>query len=147
LRGVTSSDTSRSIDALRSLPLFAALDDHALNDIAAVATPVEVSAGHVLMHAGQEGSGLFVLQEGDVVVELGSRTVSCGPGEFLGELALLVDGLVHTGRVRATTPVRCLAISRADFSALLERQPRLAVNMLRVLAKRLADTDRLLSPR
>jgi len=135
------------VESLRSLPLFATLDDDALARVAAVATEVEVAAGHVLMDAGSEGSGLLVLQDGCAVVEIGGRTIDCKAGDFLGELALLVDGLMHTGRVRATTPVRCLAIGRADFNTLLDEQPRIAVYMLRVLAGRLAATDELLSRR
>jgi CRP-like cAMP-binding protein len=133
------------IDSLRQLSLFADLDDPALAHIAAVATPLEVSSGHVLIHAGQEGSGLFILQKGTVAVELGPRTIECFAGEFIGELSLLVDGLVHTGRVRAKTPVTCLAISRRDFDQLLNDEPRIAVNMLRSLARRLAETDRMLA--
>jgi len=54
---------------------------------------------------------------------------------------LLVPGLVRTARVRATTPVKCLAISRIDFAKLLEAEPQIAVAMLPVLAQRLADAD------
>ena len=43
----------------------------------------------------------------------------------------------RSARVRAATPVRCLAVSRADFEALLESEPALAVSMLRTLARRL----------
>jgi CRP/FNR family transcriptional regulator len=106
---------------------------------------MQVASGHVLIDAGQEGSGLFVLQEGSVAVEIGARTIECGAGEFIGELSLLVDGLVHTGRVRAKTPVKCLAIGRRDFDQLLLDEPRIAVNMLRSLARRLAETDRMLA--
>jgi CRP/FNR family transcriptional regulator len=134
-----------SIDSLRQLALFADLDDLALAHIAAVAAPMEVASGHVLIDAGQEGSGLFVLQEGSVAVEIGARTIECSAGEFIGELSLLVDGLVHTGRVRTKTPVKCLAISRRDFDQLLTDEPRIAVNMLRSLARRLAETDRMLA--
>jgi CRP/FNR family cyclic AMP-dependent transcriptional regulator len=133
------------IDSLRKIALFADLDDLALAHIAAVATPLEVDSGHVLIDAGQEGSGLFVLQEGTVSVEIGSRTITCVAGEFIGELSLLVDGLVHTGRVRASSPLKCLAINRHDFDRLLEDEPKIATNMLRALARRLADTDQMLA--
>ena len=89
------------IDSLRGQALFADLDDLALAHIANVATPLEVDAGYVLIDAGQEGTGLFILQDGSVTVEIGSRSIECSAGEFIGELSLLVDGLVHTGRVRA----------------------------------------------
>jgi len=132
------------MSSLSKLSLFADLDDVALTRIAAVAAPMDAPSGHVLIHPGQEGAGLFVLREGSVAVELGARTIECVAGDFIGELSLLVDGLVHTGRVRAKTPVKCVAISRDDFDQLLVDEPRIAVNMLRVLARRLADTDRLL---
>jgi CRP-like cAMP-binding protein len=63
-----------------------------------------------------------------------------GPGEFVGELALLTD-MPRLARVRAATPVRALAINRSAFAALLEEEPRIAVVMLPVLARRLAATD------
>ncbi len=133
------------IDSLRHLSLFAELDDLALAHIAAVATPLEVGSGHVLIDAGQEGAGMFIIQDGSVAVEIGARTIDCVTGEFIGELSLLVDGLVHTGRVRAKTTVKCLAIGRADFDQLLVDEPRIAINMLRALARRLAETDRMLA--
>ena len=126
-------------DKLRAIPLFEALDDAALSLIGHVATEFEAAAGHVLVERGRDGAGMFVLEEGRVVVDLpGGRTMEEGPGEFFGELAILCSG-VRTARVRAATPVRCLAIGRADFARLLDAEPRIAVAMLPVLARRLAD--------
>jgi CRP-like cAMP-binding protein len=132
-------------EALASLPMFADLDEIGLWHVSELATLVEVPAGHVLIKPGQEGAGMFVIADGHVTVELaGGATIDIGPGEFIGELSLLVDGLVHTGRVRAASPVRCLAISRDDFDRLLATYPMVAVSMLRVLGRRLAATDELL---
>lgn len=133
------------IERLRGISLFGCLDDTALSRLATAATDVELPAGHVLIQPGNEGSGLFVVEEGTAHVELPGRTVECGPGEFVGELALLAEGVMHTVRVRAATPMRCLAISRESFDALLADEPRIAVAMLPVLARRLAETDRMLS--
>jgi CRP-like cAMP-binding protein len=144
LRAVPRNDTDL-IESLRGLSLFADLDDLALANIAAVSTATEVPAGHVLIDAGQEGTGLFVIRKGSALIEIRGRTIECGAGEFIGELSLLVDGLVHTGRVRAKTDVELLAIGRPEFDKLLVDEPRVAVNMLRVLARRLADTDRMLA--
>jgi CRP/FNR family transcriptional regulator, cyclic AMP receptor protein len=133
------------IESLRGQALFADLDELALAHIAEVATPLEVESGYVLIEAGQEGTGLFIVQTGSAQVEIGAKTIACGAGEFIGELSLLVDGLVHTGRVRAVTPLKCLAINRYEFDKLLGDEPRIAINMLRVLARRLAETDRMLA--
>lgn len=124
--------------SLRRIPLFAGLVDDELAALAARTGEFVAPAGQVLIEVGQPGSGLFVVEEGEVEVELPTGgSVRVGPGEFLGEIALLTDD-PHHARVRAATDVRCLAISRADFSALLDEYPRVAVAMLPVLARRLA---------
>jgi CRP-like cAMP-binding protein len=135
-------------ESLRSIPMFAALDDVGLWHVSQLATEVDLPAGHVLVQPGEEGAGLFIVLDGTANVELpGGTTIVCNPGEFIGELSLLVDGLVHTGRVRAASPMRCLAIGRDDFVRLLDTYPQMAVSMLRILARRLADTDDLLKAR
>src|SRR5205085_3713081 len=135
-------------ESLRTIPMFADLDDVGLWHVSQLATEVQLPAGHVLVQPGEEGAGMFVVLDGTANVELSGGTgVVCGPGEFIGELSLLVDGLVHTGRVRAATPVRCLAIGRDDFVRLLDTYPQIAVSMLRILARRLAQTDDLLKAR
>jgi CRP-like cAMP-binding protein len=133
---VTGADRG---NRLRSIPLFAELSGGALERLAAIATEVECPAGMVLALPGDPGSGMFVIEEGIVVVELRGRDVELGPGEFFGELALLVPDSARVARVRAKTNVRCLAIARADFTLLLEQEPRIAVAMLPVLAGRLAQ--------
>lgn len=132
-----------NIPKLRKIPIFAGLDDDALERIAEAATEFEAPAGHVLVQPGQEGAGMFVLEAGTVTVELPrGATVELGPGEFFGELAILAPGLPRTARVRAATQVSCLAISRADLASVLAAQPEIAVSMLAVLARRLADLQR-----
>ncbi len=127
------------VASLRRIPLFADLGDDALERIAAIATEVEAPEGQVLARSDDTASGLFVIEEGSVVVEARERQIELGPGEFVGELALLVPDSTRVARVRACAPTRCLAIGRADFERLLEEEPRIAVAMLRVLARRLMD--------
>jgi len=133
------------IDQLRGVPMLAALPDDALEHLAARAGDFDAPAGQVLIQPNQAGSGLLILTSGRATIELGAQTLECGAGEWIGELSLLVDDLVHVARVRAVTDVRGFAISRADFDALLSSDSRIAVAMLRALARRLVDTDRLLT--
>jgi CRP-like cAMP-binding protein len=135
-RAVTGSNR---IARLRAIPLFAGLDDAALERIAEIATEVEAPRGQVLTRANDPGAGMFVVEEGTVAVELRSRTIEFGPGEFFGELSLLVPDARRIARVRATADARLLAVSRADFATVLESEPRLALAMLPVVAQRLVD--------
>ena len=66
---------------------------------------------------------------GDRVVEIGRA----GPGEMVGEIALL-DGGGHTMSVRVTEDATVLALGRVDFAALLARQDPSAFRLKRRLA-------------
>ena len=124
---------------LRAIPIFTELDEAAIERLAEIGTELEVPAGTVLIERDQPASGMFVLEEGTLTVQLHGRTVDIGPGEFVGELSLLIDGAHRAARVQAKTPARVLAIGRSDFEQLLEEDPRIAVAMLPVLARRLHE--------
>jgi CRP-like cAMP-binding protein len=135
------TDVAR-LEKLRAIPLFSKLDDDSLGRVAALVSEVDAPAGRVLVERTHVGSGMFLLEEGTVAVELpNGSTVRLGPGEFFGELAILADGITRTARVRSETDVRCLVVGRPDFGRLLEAEPRIAVAMLPVLAQRLADVE------
>lgn len=132
---------SDTVELVRKVPMFAELDDDEMTWVADLATEFEVPAGFVLLEHGQPGSGMFIITDGTVTVELPQGPVELGPGEFVGELPLLADGITRVARVRATTPVKGLAISRMALLELLQREPRVAVRMLPVLARRLAEAE------
>lgn len=127
------------VDELRRLPPFAGLTDVGLQRLAMRAAELRAAGGQVLALEGDPGAGMFVVCDGSVEVELRSGRVELGPGDFFGELALLVDDGARVARVRATTPVRCVSIPRDDFIALVETEPSFALHMLRELARRLAE--------
>lgn len=125
------------LDSLRAIPLFAALSDASLERIVTSSTEMDVEEGHVLVQPNMAGSGLFVIEDGRVIVELRGSTREMGPGEHFGELSLLTER-ARTARVRALTQVRCFAISREDFKGLLDSEPKMALAIAQNLAERLA---------
>ena len=126
------------VAALQTIPLFARLPEASRQRIVEIAGELEAAAGQVLVQPRTEGSGMFVVEEGTVVVERDGRHIELGAGQFFGELALLTD-TKRTARVRAKTDARLLAIRRDEFRTLLESEPAIALGMLEVLARRLAD--------
>lgn len=138
-----TSNTDR-IERLRAIPIFAELPERTLGRISDVMTEFEAPAGQVLIQQGQPGSGLLIVDQGAVAVERPGRApVDLGPGEFVGELALLTPGGVHSARVRTKTASVLLAMSRQDFLDFLQEEPRIALAMLPALADRLVrrETD------
>jgi CRP-like cAMP-binding protein len=135
------SDDDRA-SRLRVIPLFSRLEPDALGWLAGIAAEVDIVPGQVLVQPRAPGSGLFVVEQGTVVVERAGRPdVELGPGECFGELALLTDEGLRTARVRARTEGRCLAIPRREFVGLLREQPSVAIMLLSTLARRLAESS------
>jgi CRP-like cAMP-binding protein len=127
------------VEALRRVPLFAGLGDDELSRIAGAANEVEVPAEQVLVQPGTAGTGMFVISEGTAVVETKRDHVELGPGQFFGELALISEDSKRTARVRAKTPLRCLAFDRASFRTLIAEHPEVAASLLEVALGRLAE--------
>jgi CRP-like cAMP-binding protein len=125
-------------ERLRTLPPLAGVSELGLARVSACAAELEAEQGQVIAVSGDPGSGMYFLLDGTVAVELRGATLELGPGDFFGELALLVDG-ARVARVRATSPVRCLSLPREDFLALVETEPSFALYLLRELARRLTE--------
>ena len=62
------------------------------------------------------------------------------PGYFFGETASL-DGHPRTASVQAVEKTECVALTRWDFMSELKGSPTRAVEILRVLARRLRQID------
>ena len=121
-------------DRLRALPLFADVEDAQLERLAAATSEFDAPAGQLLIERGKAGSGMFVLEQGQAVVEAPEGKRHIGPGDVFGERALLGDDIERTARVRAETDVRCLAISRPEIERLLAEDPRVAERLRQLSA-------------
>ena len=128
-----------TVDELRALPLFADVSDAGLERLAVCVAELERDPGQVIALSGDPGSGMFVICEGTVTVELrGDAPIELKDGNFFGELALLTPQANRSGRVRAATTVRLLSIPRDDALALVESEPSIALTMLKEIARRFA---------
>ena len=134
--------TDRRAELLAACPLFAGIDAEGIAHLAAVATPVDFPAGHVIARQGEIGTGFFVIVAGGVrVVRDGGVVARLGPGEFFGELSVL-DRMPRNATVSAEQPTTCLALASWDFERILMEQPALTLAILRGVATRLrAVTD------
>jgi CRP-like cAMP-binding protein len=113
-------------ERLGALPLFAGLDDEQLDRLASYTSEFVAPAGQALIERGRPGSGIFVLEEGEAIVEAPEGKRKIGPGDVFGERSLFGEDNERTARVRAETDVRCLAISRPEIERLLAEDSRVA---------------------
>lgn len=125
--------------------LFQGMDASAIEGFMRHAQPVNFRAGECVMMTGQRCEAVYILHKGQVKVCLENRnghsfTLNVlGPGATLGEVSLL-DGGAHSATVFA---LRCLStwrISVTDFRSELFANSCLALNLLRLMARRLRDS-------
>jgi CRP-like cAMP-binding protein len=134
-----TSDLDSRVAALRRSAVFGGLDEPFLKGLAFSMSEVSVPAGRVLIEPRATGSGMFVIAEGTVAVQpRDAKPVELGPGEIVGELALLTKDGTRTARVQAVTDVRCLTLDRATLQQAFEDEPRLAIALLQSAVERLS---------
>jgi CRP/FNR family transcriptional regulator, cyclic AMP receptor protein len=129
------------VQALKSVPLFEDLSRKELIQLERICEDLEVEPGRLLCKEGQTGQEFFVIVDGKVqVTRKGRRLSTLGRGDFLGEIALVTE-LPRTATVTAETPVRLFVLTRREFHALLDQNPKVERKVLRALARRLAETS------
>ncbi|MEO8438741.1 MAG: DUF1003 domain-containing protein [Spartobacteria bacterium] len=140
------------IDALRSVPLFRALDDMAASELCSLLTTRDVTAGTPLFHRGEPGDSMYVVENGRVRISIkdadghDATLAEMAAGDFFGEMSLL-DGNARSADATASVDSRLAVLSRADFRSFLRKNPDIALGILTALTHRLRRTDDLLRHR
>jgi CRP-like cAMP-binding protein len=126
---------------LAAIPLFGELPEQELDVVAEAAMELEIAAGDALTSEGEFGHALFVVEAGSAEVSIdGARVGAVGPGDVIGEIAVLASGR-GTASVVATTTLRVIALSKRDVWALDERAPEAARRLRAALEQHVARVD------
>ncbi|MCC6226773.1 MAG: cyclic nucleotide-binding domain-containing protein [Microthrixaceae bacterium] len=134
------------LDHLAQVRLFSSCNSKELAKIARASDELSLPKGKVLMNQGRTGREAFVIVDGQASVDVGGVTVAeLGPGDHVGELALL-DGGTRTATVTATTDMTVIVLSQRAFFGLLDEVPGLARKILSSLAGMIRDLDEQLAP-
>jgi CRP-like cAMP-binding protein len=129
------------IEHLTQVPLFSACSQDELRKLSRRTTDIPIAAGHTLVKEGERGLEFFVIVSGRAKVSRKGRKVGeLGPGEFFGELALLIDA-GRNATVTALTPMEAIVLSRREFDAALADAPRMTRKIMSGMARRLAEYD------
>jgi phosphoserine phosphatase RsbU/P len=132
---------------LSRIALFTSLP---ADEIQRLETRLRVSTcqpGRVLFQEGHADDKFYVLLEGqvEVIKALGhpeERLLDvCAAGSLLGEMSLFSRDGCHTASVRALTHLRLLKVPHSELDALLHRQPQLAYELIRLLSRRLEESE------
>lgn len=126
--------------------LLAKLDDTALDTLLAVSSERRFTNGQVIFQKGEPGTSMMAVLEGRVRIsaysEDGREIIlnMVDPGQLFGEIALL-DGKERSADATAMGKTQLLILDRRDFLPFLERNPKIAVQLIEVLCARLRHTS------
>ena len=138
------------VEALSKTNLFQHLDASQLQNLVSSASEQVFPSGYEILREGESGTSVFIILSGAVrIVE----AVHEGPesmfltemraGDLFGEIGFLRSA-PRSATVVTLERTRCLVLAQKEFLETLENSPTLSIALLRVLAGRLADADRLL---
>lgn len=107
---------------------------------------MEFPAGAVIMEEGQEGDVIYVVMNGEVTISLKNKVLaSAGPGEIVGEMAL-ISSEMRSATVTARTDCVLAVIDQASFDSLLRHVPEFTLHIMNVLADRLKAAYEMIEP-
>jgi CRP/FNR family transcriptional regulator/CRP/FNR family cyclic AMP-dependent transcriptional regulator len=122
------------------------LSAEAMTTLAQGARKRSYRRGDAIVRKGDPGDSMFLILTGQVKIVLPSEEGEeailgvLDAGECFGELSLL-DGEPRSATVVATDPTEVLVVDREQFLAAVAANPRIAIDLLRILAGRLRETD------
>lgn len=144
--------TEMTLEALRSVPLFASLSDEAATELRNLLTAKDVPAATQVFHKGDTGNAMYLIERGRVRISITDEDrheitlAEIAQGDFFGEMSL-IDGRQRSADATVIEDARFAVLSRDDFLSFVRSNPDVALGMLSALSDRLRRTDELLRSR
>jgi len=107
---------------------------------------VDKKAGEIIFCEFEPGDAFYLIQSGKVkivkVIGEVEKTIDIlNPGEFFGEMALL-EQAPRTATALALTDVKLLEFNQQNFDILMQGNPQIVLNILKIFSKRIYDQKR-----
>jgi CRP/FNR family cyclic AMP-dependent transcriptional regulator len=141
-----------TIEALRSVPLFASLDDEAAKDLRNLLSDKIVPQNTRLFRQGDKGDAMYLIESGRVRISIRDHDqqevtlAELAQGDFFGEMSI-IDGRQRSADAQVIEDARLAILSRDAFLSFVRTKPDVALEMLSALTDRLRRTDELLRSR
>ena len=141
-----------TLEALRSVPLFASLDDEAARELRNLLSDKIVSRDTRLFRQGDKGDAMYLIESGRVRISIQDddkqevTLAELAQGDFFGEMSI-IDGRQRSADAHVIEDARLAILSRDAFLSFVRTNPDVALEMLSALTDRLRRTDDLLRSR
>jgi GNAT superfamily N-acetyltransferase/uncharacterized protein YneF (UPF0154 family) len=123
-------------ETTRKMAIFDGLEEGEFSKIAGLCSLVTIPDGEVVLRAGEKGDNFYMVKGGSVDIYTAAGGVRLGTvaeGDFLGEISL-VSGESYTATAVANGNVQLVSLNRRDFEKLIQRHPRIGLQVMRNIA-------------
>ena len=144
--------TQMTLEALRSVPLFASLDDDAARDLRSLLSDKRVPQNTRLFRQGDKGDAMYLIESGRVRISIRDDDeqevilAELAQGDFFGEMSI-IDGRQRSADAKVIDDAQLAILSREAFLSFVRSNSDVALEMLSALTDRLRRTDELLRSR
>src|SRR5437763_7775058 len=148
----TPTPQEMTLDAIRSVPLFASLDDEAAANLRNLLRVNNVPSNTSLFRAGDKGDAMYLIERGRVQITITDEDkkeivlAELAQGDFFGEMAI-IDGKQRSADATVSEDARLAVLSRENFLGFIHDNPKVYLEMLSASLGRLRRTDKLLQQR
>lgn len=123
--------------AFSRVPLFNGLSVKELASIASSAEERDAAPGDVLTEQGSAGDEFFIVDSGEIEIRQDGRELRrLGPGDYLGEIALVFGG-TRTATAVAAAPSHLFVLHKDAFDRMIKSQPRIEDKILATVSERM----------
>jgi CRP-like cAMP-binding protein len=134
----------QEIELIRQFPIFSKIQPAMQKLLCFTAERLTFDAGQVMFNAGDVGDAAYIIIEGNVEISVptpaGPIVVNTlGRNDIIGEIAIFGD-VPRTATARALARVETLKISKELFIKVIRENPDAAIELIKILASRLANT-------
>jgi CRP/FNR family cyclic AMP-dependent transcriptional regulator len=149
---MTNPASKMTLEALRTVPLFASLDDDAATTLRGLLTEQNVKSDTRLFRQGEQGDAMYLIESGRVRISIHDEDnkeltlAELAQGDFFGEMSL-IDGRQRSATASVIEEGTLAILSRESFLSFVRANPDVALKMLSALSDRLRRTDELLRSR
>lgn len=139
-------EKEKIIEFLKNIPFFSTLTEEGFREFAEHFVVKNFPKQEIIIKEGEPADLFYIITSGKVKVTKEEKFLATlGVGEFFGEMALITDE-PRSATVIAETDVETIALSKLDFDKFLEKNPQIALNLTRIITRRLSqkiDTEKL----
>jgi len=136
---------ARQEELLAKVPMFADLKKTQIRGLARITETARFPANHEIISEGDAGDFFGIIVEGSAEVTKGGAGIArIGAGDMFGELAIFDPG-PRTATIRTLSEVVAIRIQQGPFGKVVTADPRIALRIMKDLARRLRDTTEMIN--